>query len=433
MIQHFLENSAARYPDKIAVIHETERVTYRQINIWADNLANFLHINGIHKGDRVALMLENSVDYIVAYYGILKSGAVAAPLNPSLMPDGLQYLLDDLQPACVITNYKAERLLKAVSLNSNDLRMLIIKNPKQNWKDRPIRFSVFEEIISCQNNQITKFDEPAEDDLASIIYTSGSTGKPKGVMLTHGNIVANTQSICDYLSLTHNDIQMVVLPFFYVMGKSLLNTHFAVGGSVIINNHFMYPANVVKQMVVEKVTGFSGVPSTYAYLLHRSPISKFSDELKTLRYCSQAGGHMAAQLKKDLRLVLPKHTNIVIMYGATEASARLSYLEPKKFESKIGSIGKAIPGVELKIVDKDGVAVANGYDGELLAKGPNIMKGYWKDPESTRSAIDMNGYYHTGDIAYKDIDGYYYITGRKDNILGQHPKSERAQGESARD
>ena len=130
----------------------------------------------------------------------------------------------------------------------------------------------------------------SETDLSSIIYTSGSTSKPKGVMLSHGNIVSNTNSICQYLELSEKDLQMVVLPFFYVMGKSLLNTHFAVGGTVVINNKFAYPATVIKQMVDEKVTGFSGVPSTYAYLIHRSPLEKYREGLSSLRYCSQAGG-----------------------------------------------------------------------------------------------------------------------------------------------
>ncbi len=418
MIYDFLENSAIRYPDKIAVVCNSERATYRQINSHADNLACRLQEIGIRKSDRVALLMENSIDYVVAYYGILKAGCVVAPLNPGLKPEGLQNLLEDLEPAAIIAGFKSERLLNAVSLDPKYLKLLIIKTPKKRWHTAPVRFFTFEDCISEQETPIGNPNpKPNPNDPAGIIYTSGSSGKPKGVVLSHGNIVSNTLSICRYLSLTQDDIQMVVLPFFYVMGKSLLNTHFAVGGTVVINNTFSYPATVIKQMVEEKVTGFSGVPSTYAHLLHRSPLARHRDELQSLRYCSQAGGHMAAQLKKDLRHCLPDHTRIVIMYGATEASARLSYLEPEQFERKMGSIGKAIPGVELKIVNEAGSTVENGLSGELLARGPNIMQGYWNDIESTRKAIDTDGYYHTGDIAYEDADGYLYITGRKDNVL----------------
>ncbi|MCF8026202.1 MAG: acyl--CoA ligase [Desulfobacteraceae bacterium] len=416
MIHHFLENAAANTPGKTAVIYEAERATYAHINTMADNLAVSLQTNGIQKSDRVALIMENSIDYIISYYGILKAGAVAAPLNPGLKPDGLQYQVDDLEPAVIIATFKSERLLKAISLNEQTLKLLVIKNPKQKWEGMPFRVLDFGECISDQAST-PEHAARNPDDLASIIYTSGSTGKPKGVMLSHKNIVSNTRSICKSLDLGPDDIQMVVLPFFYVMGKSLLNTHFAVGGTVVINNRFIYPADVVKQMAEENVTGFSGVPSTYAYLLHRSPLAKYRERLPSLRYCSQAGGHMAAQLKRDLRAALPEHTRIVIMYGATEAAARLSCLEPQRFEQKMGSIGRAIDDVELRVLDETGQFSRNGTQGELVACGPNIMMGYWKDSAATRRAIDKNGYYHTGDIGYQDDQGYFYITGRKDNIL----------------
>jgi acyl-CoA synthetase (AMP-forming)/AMP-acid ligase II len=209
---------------------------------------------------------------------------------------------------------------------------------------------------------------------------------------------------------------MVVLPLFYVMGKSLLNTHMAVGGTVVFNNRFMYPADVVHQMIKENVTGFSGVPSTYAYLINRSPLAASKEKLNSLRYCSQAGGHMAKSLKQELREVLPEHTQIVIMYGATEAAARLTYLDPNQFEIKIDSIGKPIPNVSIKLLSKNGIEVPDGKEGELVAQGDNIMQGYWKDPKYTAKVLNSQGY-HTGDIGYRDKDGFLYIKRRKDDLL----------------
>jgi long-chain acyl-CoA synthetase len=185
---------------------------------------------------------------------------------------------------------------------------------------------------------------------------------------------------------------------------------------VVVNNKFAFPATVINQMVEENVTSFSGVPSTYAYLLHRSPLARFRDRLGALRYCSQAGGHMSTAVKQELRKVLPDHTKIIIMYGATEASARLTYLEPERFEKKMGSIGKPIPGVTLSVLGPDGRHVPVGQTGELVGHGPNIMMGYWRDEESTVKALDENGY-HTGDLGYQDTDGYFYLEGRKDNLL----------------
>ena len=494
LIHHFLENSAARYPDKVAVIHEKIRATYGQINSDADCLASFLVQRGVKKGDRVVILMENSVEYVVAYYGILKAGAVAVPLGTDLKPDGLNPLLAELEPAAIITSTRFERLLQASDLNVANLNTLVIHNPKLRWESKfngieishsrvtPAKAGVHEqekildprlrgddniektpgEGIRCKNvfsfqqiinplwlnrNRIpvqgqggAEFQpagilEYVEDlegvpnaeigaevisvsssDLGSIIYTSGSTGRAKGVMLTHGNIVANADSICEYLQLTDRDIQMVVLPFFYVMGKSLLNTIFAAGGTLVINNKFAFPATVINQMIEERVTLFSGVPSTYAYLLHRSPLKKNKESLTHLRMVTQAGGHMARSVKSALREALPGNTQICIMYGATEASARLTWLDPDYFEQKIDSIGRAIPGVTLKILDDQGLELPQGAKGEVVASGPNIMQGYWRDPEATAKALDHNGY-HTGDVGFKDPDGFIFLEGRRDNLL----------------
>jgi long-chain acyl-CoA synthetase len=419
LIHYFLEESTELFPDKTALIHEEVRATYKQINTKANRLAHWLIDIGVSKGDRVVLLLENCLEYIVSYYGVLKAGAVAVPLSSDLKPDGLRPLLEELEPAVIISSSRFERLLKATDLAPYKINALLLKSPKQKWSSSPFSAFSWEDIIYddvTANPKIRLEISIDESDLASIIYTSGSTGIPMGVMLSHKNIVSNTHSICRYLILTDKDIQMAVLPFFYVMGKSLLNTHFAVGGTVVINNKFAFPATVIKQMVDEKVTGFSGVPSTYAYLLHRSPLKNYRDKLASLVYCTQAGGHMSVQIKEELRKVLPAHTQIYIMYGATEASARLTYLRPDQFSDKMGSIGKPITGVTLKVINKSGKKLPAGQTGELVASGPNIMQGYWKDEKATSAVLDKNGY-HTGDLGYYDKEGYFFVNGRKDNLL----------------
>lgn len=432
LVHQFLERSARLYPDKVAIIHGKVRATYSEINTRADNLAGYLLSIGARKGDRVALLMENCVEYVVSYYGIMKAGAVAVPLNSDLKQEGLRYAIEDLEAKILISRKRFEKLIFASNLHDLGLTHLILKSPH----DLPSSLfhlpSVSFDSVSSPSPPTSNLLPPTgsspspspfsssyelcETSLASIIYTSGSTGGPKGVMLTHRNIVDNVSSICQYLHLTDKDIQMCVLPFFYVMGKSLLNTHVAVGGTVVINNQFAFPASVLKEMIIEKVTGFSGVPSTFVYLLHRSPLASSRDQLTSLRYVSQAGGHMSRAIKEELRRVLPSHAEIFVMYGATEAAARLSYLEPSYFETKLESIGRAIPGVELKVKKEDGSDAGTGEVGELVARGSNIMPGYWRKPEATEKAI-VDGWYHTGDQAYMDDEGFFFIMGRQDDLL----------------
>jgi long-chain acyl-CoA synthetase len=414
LIHHFLENSARRWSDKVALVHDEVRSTYGEINAGANRLARFLSERGVVPGDRVVLLLENSLEYVVGYYGALKAGAVAVPMNTELKPAGLQSLLEQLEAKCLLSSRRFERLLRAVDLAGAGIESVVLKAPKLglNQETEVVDWDVVVSGDPLENPDLDLTDTA----LGSIIFTSGSTGRPKGVMLSHRNIVANVESICRYLELTDADVQMVVQPFFYVMGKSLLNTHFAVGGRIVINNRFAYPATVITQMIEERVTGFSGVPSTYAHLLHQSPLASSREKLTSLRYCSQAGGHMASTTKQRLLQVLPEQTRLYVMYGATEASARLAYVEPEMLDRKIDSIGQPIPGVILKVLNDAGQELPVGEVGEIVASGPNIMQGYWKDSEATAGVLSELGY-HTGDLGYRDEEGYFFVVGRKDNQL----------------
>lgn len=414
LIHQFLNRSAKQFPNKDAIIMNAKRISYSQLNSSANSLANWFISLGAQTGDRVLILLENGEEYVSSYYAVLKAGMVAVPISPETRNGALKSILFTVSPRFIIASSKSEKAFHDITETPPSVVAAVFTSTILPWNHKPFSTHQFFELIvgdTCE-----PLPSITESSLASIIFTSGSTGKPKGVMLSHANIVANTNSIVQYLDLTDNDRQMVVLPFFYVMGKSLLNTHIAVSGSLVINNSFAYPASVLKQMADENVTGFSGVPSTYAYLLHRSPLRTFKDKLPSLRYCTQAGGHMARQIKEELLASLPNHTKLYIMYGATEASARISYVEPDRLREKIDSIGIPIPGVTMKIVDPDGNELPAGITGELFASGSNIMKGYWDDPESTTAVLSAIGY-RTGDLGYKDIDGYYYLVGRKDNQL----------------
>lgn len=415
LIHHFLEKSAELFPDKTAVVHEQNRAGYSAVNKWANQLAHSLIEAGVGPGDRVVLLCENGIDYVYCYYGILKAGGIVVSLNTDIKPDGLAELVKELEPKALVVSSRLEKTARALGPLLFGAGRLMVIRPRLPGQSAGANGSPLYEELEGQPAHNPDLDIDPKS-CAAIIYTSGSAGKPKGVMLSHANITANTRAINEYLELTSSDIQMVVLPFFYVMGMSLLNTHVAVGGTVVINNKFAYTASVLKQMAEEGVTGFSGVPSTYAHLLFKSPLAAYRDKLPALRYCSQAGGHMPRHVKLELLKTLPTHARLVVMYGATEASARLTYVPPERLEAKIDSIGIPIAGVTMSVMSPEGKILGPGETGELVARGENIMLGYYKDEEATKRVLDTQGY-HTGDLGYRDEDGFLYVTGRIDDQL----------------
>ncbi len=414
LIHHFLETHAQATPEQLACLHENEVVTYGEMEREANRIAHLLRELGVRRGDRVALLLENSSAYIAAYYAILKCGGVTVAMYTTTATKTLGYILNDCEVGVVLTQSKHQVLFSELHEQLSQLRAVVLldgtiaenKIDRRAWK-----------IFTSQHivqQPYTPLDLPLIDlNLASIIYTSGSTGEPRGAMLSHLNIVANTRSIVSYLGLTAQDRIMVVLPFPYVYGKSLLNTHIAVGATVIIDNRFVFPNVVLKTMQEKAATGFAGVPSTYAILLGKSAVRKM--EFPALRYLTQAGGAMAPALIRDVMEVF-HGKKIFIMYGATEAAARLSHLPPEDLPAKVGSIGKPIPNVELRLIKEDGSEAGPGEVGEIVARGANIMQGYWNQPEETKAVLTEHGF-HTGDLGRRDDEGFFYVVGRKRDMI----------------
>jgi acyl-CoA synthetase (AMP-forming)/AMP-acid ligase II len=251
------------------------------------------------------------------------------------------------------------------------------------------------------------------DGEALILYTSGSTGRPRGVIQTFRNIAANTRSIVTYLGLREHDRAMAILPLFYCYGLSVLQTHLSVGGSVFLDPRFAFPRVVVEAMATEGCTGFAGVPLTFE-MLRRLPAG---DALRstTLRYLTQAGGAMAPDTIRWAREAFAP-ARLFVMYGQTEATARLAYLPPERAEEKHGSIGIPIPGVELRVVDPADRELPAGEVGELVVRGENVTAGYLDAPEET-AAVFRDGALYTGDLGYRDRDGFVFLVGRSKEML----------------
>jgi len=405
VVHSFLERSAQVCPDKAALLEGDRKTTYSEIDSLANRLAGLLKKNGLQKGDRVLMIMENSLQNVAGYYGVLKAGGVCVEVSDRSTPAEASYYIENSGAGiCMVSPTSAKRL------SGIDIPCIIGPDEPLN-EGHGVRFT-WDDVRSMPETHPEGNVSP--DDLAAIVYTSGSTGRPKGVMLTHKNLCINTASIVSYLNLSESDRIMAVLPFYYVYGKTLLNTHFMTGGSVVINNRFAFPNSVIKDMAEKEVTGFAGVPSTFAILLNRSVFGK--TPVPSLRYITQAGGAMAPALTRRL-IECIGDVSLYIMYGATEASARLTYLPPERLrKDKLGSIGIPIPGVEITIRDNDGVILRPGEIGNICACGENIMQGYWKDEQETGKALKPWGLV-TGDLGHRDDEGFIFLTGRKKDML----------------
>jgi long-chain acyl-CoA synthetase len=421
MLHGYLSETALRTPDKIAVVQGNRRITYGEMDKGIFQLSSFL-LGKIRPGDRVGILSGNSPEYIIAYFGIQKAGGISVDINPQYSVHEIKKILNSCSAEMVFVENKLFKVVPDALVETPFLKTVALLNFQD--KQQSQLLNLMERIpshIKCTSlteilNNKTKsavFPEIAAEDIASIVYTSGTTGEPKGIMLSHDNFISNAKSIIQYLHLTGNDKVMVVLPLCYSYGKSLLTTHIMAGGTLVLENSFMYPNVVLDKMAEEEVTGFAGVPSTFAILLNRSNIRKYL--FPKLRYVTQAGGPMSPGHARELSAVLPD-ANIFIMYGQTEATARLTFLNPGDLLRKPGSIGKPIPGVHLELVKENGISARVGEEGEIVVKGKNIMAGYWKSPEETRKVLKDNKLY-TGDIAKMDDEGYLYMIGRSNDMI----------------
>ena len=417
LLHELLSGSAVRTPGAVALIEPNASITYGALADRASRVAAVLVRAGVRPGDRVILALENSIDFVASYFGILQAGAVVVPLQPGSRNDRLPLAIEDCSPAASITDAATWDSMATTLARSGLAAAFVVGGAGvRDGNDLRPGTGATPQDLRAAIEGAGSLDAPvtvSEKDLAAIVYTSGTTGAPRGVMLSHRNIAANTASIVEYLGLSADDRAIVVLPFYYVYGLSLLHTHVAVGGSLVLENRSAFPTVVLKAMQEHAVTGFAGVPSTFAMFLHRSPVRRMS--FPALRYVTQAGGPMPPALVREWLSAVPD-VPFFVMYGATEASARLSYLPPAELSRRQGSIGRAIPGVELRVLREDGAPAAASEVGEIVARGQNISSGYWNCPEETRQRFGPDGY-RTGDLGFADADGYLYLVGRRHDMI----------------
>lgn len=381
-------------PERAALIAGKTTYTYGDLMDACRRVAGELSEQGVQPGDRIAILGNNSLFWVACYLAVMKLGAIAVPLASTLTAEDVAGLMRFVQFKSICAERRVQRqyagVLEGAALVSDEV--LSLDGPR----------------VWPAEDTITSLDQDA-----ALMFTSGTTSSPRLVRVTHRNIQANTDSIIAYLDLDENERMMAVLQFFYCFGTSLLHTHLRVGGSLVMANSFVYPEVVLQQMEDTGCTGFAGVPSTYQTLLRNSTFPR--RQFKELRKLQQAGGKLQPVLIAELVKCVPQ-AQVFVMYGQTEATARLSYLQPQDLETKLGSIGCGIPGVTLRVIGEDGSPVKPGDVGEIYAWGENISPGYWNNPEASAEKF-FDGVLHTGDLATVDEDGYISVVDRKADFI----------------
>lgn len=394
-----VEAIAGKAPDRIALVDGERRMSYGAL--WAQSLAfaDALRQRGLQPGDRVAIILPNRIEAVVAMYGAWLAGGVGVPLNAQARERDLTPWLAHCGARHVVHEATHVDAIAAVEAMPQ-LEFAWALQAAQGITPDPVTLS-------------NLHPSPIPETPALILYTSGTTGAPKGVTLSHANLLANAQAVVNYLELSASDSVLGMLPFYYAYGASVLHTHLLSGARVVIAPNFLFPHQLMEAASQERVTGLSGVPSTFALLLDRVKLDDF--DLSALRYLTQAGGAMAPALASRLRAALPQ-PRLFVMYGQTEATSRLTWLPPERLDEKTGSVGIPIEGVQLRVMREDGQPATPGEEGDVQARGPNVMLGYWNAPDATAAAL-QDGWLRTGDTGHFDEDGFLYLAGRRSDMI----------------
>lgn len=391
---------------KVAVIVGQRRIAYGELLERSRSYAALFKEGGLQKGDRVATFLPRSIEAVIALFATHFAGGVAVIINETLRARQVQYILEHSEASFLVTDTR-----QLLSLADHPLRERRALNVVNMDEARPHAGPLFpERIIGA--------------DLALLIYTSGSTGMPKGVMLSHHNLLSGAQIVSDYLNLTERDIIISLLPFSFDYGLNQLLTAFLVGGTLVIQRS-LFPPDICRTLQLEKVTGMAGVPTLWLQLVQRhSPLAKMN--FPHLRYVTNSGGRLPEQVVRLLRTSHPQ-VQIYLMYGLTEAF-RSTFLPPEEVDRRPSSIGKAIPNVEIFLINERGEACKPGEVGMLVHRGANVALGYWRDPRGTAEVFrphpfdgSRNGHPETvvfsGDLVRSDAEGYLYFVGRKDQAI----------------
>lgn len=418
LVQDFLSDSARRHPDREALVCQGQRVTYGELEARSNALAAHLAAAGVARGDRVMAYADNSVETVVSFWAALKADAVITIVNPLTKPDKLRYLLRDCRPAAVVTEAHLQRNWLEPVAQAQSLRTVVVAGGALP-ADLPHAIAWSDALAAGMQAGTLPARRNIDADLAAIIYTSGSTGDAKGVMLTHRNMLTACASIVSVLDFQPDEVVLSVLPLAFNYGLYQMIMTLRMGGRLVLERSFAFPAQVLNLMVQEKVTGFPGVPTIFAILAEFKGLAEY--DLSSVRFITNTAANLPVKHIDLFQRLLPQ-ARIYSMYGLTECK-RCTYLPPQDIRRKPTSVGVAIPNTELWLVDEhDQRVTCPGVPGQVVIRGNTVMRGYWEKPEATAKALRPGPLpgewvFYTGDLCQYDEDGYLYFVSRMDDII----------------
>ena len=418
LLHDYLLGSARRLPDKIALVAQGQRLSYRELDERSNALANALAQRGVARGDRVLVFADNAVPAVVAFWAVLKANAVVSMVSPLTKADKLRYMLEDSQAAALVTEARYAPVAAAAASGVTGLRAIVVAGDPAGTPLAELGAVAWDEAVAGVDRESPPRRRNIDIDLASIIYTSGSTGEPKGVMLTHRNMLTAATSITTYLQNVEDDILLGVLPLSFDYGLYQMITAFRMGARLVLERSFTYPAQILEVVVKEGVTGFPGVPTMFALLAEMKSLREY--DLSKVRYVTNTAAALPVKHIHALQNIFPG-ARIYSMYGLTECK-RCTYLPPEDLDRKPTSVGLAIPNTELWLVDEDDNRLGPNKVGQLVIRGATVMKGYWNKPGPTAERLRPGPLpgemvLYTGDYCRLDEEGYLYFVGRMDSIL----------------
>ncbi len=402
-----LTRTARKYPDRpVFVSHEGERLTYRQLDRLSNCLANALLARGFKKGDHIAVLSLNCNEQMIAFFGIFKMGGVVVPINVRLAAGEMKWILDHSDAVALIFSSDFEDRAKELAPGLEGVRLWVMLDQEAS-----------EETLGLQEllERGTEEDPPVDvfgDDVALLVYTAGTTGRPKGVLLTHNSCIWNSINWAYTQTYREGDYCLQVFPLYHVAAIGNMLTYIYLGGSIYLKKTFD-PRDCIETLQRERITRWAAAPTVFNMLLQLPDLDRYDTRLLTL--LGSGAAIMPVETRRRLKGIFP-NARMFDNYGMTEAAGGITTLTPLDSDRKEACVGTPLISVEMRVVDKSDNDVAPGQVGEVVFRGNNLMKGYYKDPEATQEAM-RNGWMHTGDLGRLDEEGFLYIVDRKKDMI----------------